>query len=121
MRNAALALLIGSLLTLTVWASGPVTGSATAEERPFIVTERLKAEVVGVDGESALTLKDAEGRQFRVALDESIRLVAQDKKRFDGRKKLRPEDLAAGQQVQVLYRVEPFQVLEIKVLKEKAA
>ncbi|HEX4956339.1 MAG TPA: hypothetical protein VF017_23375 [Thermoanaerobaculia bacterium] len=121
MRQAAFALLVVSLLTPPLWASGPVAGSATAEERPFVVTQRLKAEITGVEGEAALMLKDAEGRNFRVALDESIRLVAQDKKRFDGRKKLRPADLAAGQQVQVLYRVEPFQVLEIKVLKEKAA
>lgn len=114
----ALAIPFALFPSLQALASGPVAGAALSDEA-FSVTQRVNGQLVEVGPAPtyALRLRLEDDRELTVTLEESVKLRAADKKAFDGRKKLSPEDLSAGQRVQLTFRAEPFKVLELKVLK----
>lgn len=116
-----LALSLGLTPAADTLASGPTTEAALSDQS-FSVTRRVQGQLVevGPAPSYALRILMDDQRELTLSLEESVKLKAADKKAFEGRKKLTPDDLAAGQRVQVTFRAEPFKVLELKVLKAEA-
>ncbi len=122
MRRTAwtpLALLFAVLLApLALGASGPVAGS-TLENESYAQLRWVKGEILAVGPapgyEVQIRLEDK--RELAFVLPDGIKLRSADKAAFDGRKKLRPEDLTVGHAIRLSYREQPFKILEIKVLK----
>ncbi len=122
MRRTAwipLALLFAVLLSpLALAASGPVAGAAL-EDESYAQLRWVKGEILAVGPapgyEVQIRLEDK--RELAFVLPDGIKLRSADKAAFDGRKKLRPEDLTVGQAIRLSYREQPFKILEIKVLK----
>ncbi len=114
------ALLFAVLLApLALKASGPVAGG-TLENESYTQLRWVKGEILAVGPapgyEVQIRLEDK--RELAFVLPDGIKLRSADKAAFDGRKKLRPEDLTVGQAIRLSYREQPFKILEIKVLKD---
>lgn len=111
-------LLAAILIPPGLSASGPVAGGTLANES-FTQLRWVKGEILAVGPapgyEVQIRLDDK--RELAFVLPDGIKLRSADKAAFDGRKKLRPEDLIAGQAIRLSYREQPFKILEIKVLK----
>lgn len=106
------------LAPLALSASGPVAG-ATLDGEAYNQLRWVKGEILAVGPapgyEVQIRLDDK--RELAFVLPDGIKLRSADKAAFDGRKKIRPQDLAAGQAIRLSYREQPFKILEIKVLK----
>lgn len=114
------ALLLAALVVpIRLQASGPVSGG-TLENEAFTQLRWVKGEILAVGSapgyEVQIRLEDK--RELAFELPDGIKLRSADKAAFSGRKKLRPEDLSAGQAIRLSYREQPFKILEIKVLKD---
>ena len=83
----------------TAFASGtsgpsPATGFGVD---PHMVTETIRGTVTRVEGDGAVFVRVAEDQpEILLPYSDDTRFVAQSKKEFDGRKKLRPGDLKSG-------------------------
>ena len=109
----------GAGAALASGSSYPAAATAPAED-PMLVTESMKCRVVEIRAEeNALKIQDPKTEKTSwITLDEDTRLLAQDKKAFDGRKKLEFADLENGQLLRIQHRPNTGQVLKIKVLRE---
>lgn len=115
----AVFLLAALVVPFRLEASGPVSGG-TLENEAFTQLRWVKGEILAVGSapgyEVQIRLEDK--RELAFELPDGIKLRSADKSAFSGRKKLRPEDLSAGQAIRLSYREQPFKILEIKVLKD---
>ncbi len=119
---AAFTLLV--LPTSAAFASGSsgaaIPVGAGGGEQPFAVTKSLKCTVLEVRADNLIKVRDdASGDVHLVQLSKRIPIKAQDKKQFDGRKKLQPDDLQAGHRILVTKRTDINAVVRIKVLKNQ--
>ncbi len=111
-------LLAAALAPATLLASGSVS-SGTLDNEAYAQIRWVKGEILSVGPapgyEVQIRLEDK--RELAFVLPDGLKLKSADKAAFSGRKKLRPEDLAAGQAIRLSYQEQPFRLLEIKVLK----
>lgn len=108
--------LLGSGLAWGSGSSGVPGSSASAPPTP--VTQTIKCEVVQVKDGQVYVVADRDNRPFILPLDEDTKITAQDKKAFDGRKKLVVEDLQVGQALRVTTVPTTRQVVRVRVLKK---
>ena len=106
----------------TAFASGtsgpsPATGSFGAD--PHMVTETIRGTVTRVVGDGGVFVRIAEDQpEFLLPYSDDTRFVAQSKKEFDGRKKLRPADLKSGHELKITLRPATLEIVKVKVLKQ---
>ncbi len=113
----AAALLTPSLVLASgISSSG---GDSFSESDPMLVTEKIKCVVIAVEEDGTLLVEDESGRH-RIAYDEDLKVVAQDKRQFDGRKRLTMEDIEVGHKIKVTLRPAAQQIVSIQVLRERA-
>ena len=96
--------------------------AATPQQDPLLVTKSLKVRVLEVRADqNAIRILDPKTeKEGWLQIDEDTNLRAQDRKAFDGRRKLEFADLQAGQTLRIQHRPQTGEVLKIKVLREKA-
>ncbi len=122
MRTKTLiALLATMILTAPAWASTSSTPSAARDsEFPSSsqVTKTVTVVVKEVGADNKLRLFDVRSEEeLVIQLADTVKVKAQDKTAFDGRKKLEVSDLAKGQRLKMTYRTDDGQILQVKVLK----
>ena len=122
MATLALLLLVSPGLVSSALASTPNTGPKPWDDPdagvvPSNITQYAKCTVRKIIPPYQVILYDHETKDLvKMDLDESVKLRARRKKDFDGRSRLRFDDLAEGQVVKVNYRVDTGRVLEVKVV-----
>ncbi len=102
------------------WASSRSNAARPVEGRdPANATIVMKATVTEIGaGRLISILTEAEAaRQVQVEVADNVRIRAQDKKEFEGRKKLVFEDLAVGQKLRVTVLPSQERILSLVVLK----
>lgn len=117
----ALALVL-SLCASTVWASGstaPAYATPETAPNPLLVTETMKCEVLEIAERGQVKIRDPKTQEVSwILVTEDTKLLAQDKKAFDGRRKLEHTDLAEGQVLRITHRPNTGEVVKIKVLRD---
>lgn len=121
MKKAILlvAVLCIALSGSTLWASGSSYPTATTAPvtDPTQVTETMKCEVIAIAEGGKVKIKDPKTQEESwIVIHEDTKLVAKNKKAFDGRKKLDPTDVAVGQLLRITHRPHTGEVVRIKVL-----
>ncbi len=90
----------------------------TPPRDPATATIVVKATVTAVDTGRLLSLRpEKEDIVVQVEIDEKVRIRAQDKKEFDGRRRLMFDDLAVGQRLRVTVLPAQEKVVSLVVLK----
>jgi hypothetical protein len=112
------------LLTSLASASTPTPGRKPWDSEdgtsPTEVTQTLKVHVTELLGPGKLRVVDPEEeREHVLQLGDTLEIRAQDKKMFDGRKKLTLGDLRPGHQLKLTFLAEDGRLLRILVLKAK--
>ena len=116
-----IALAVALLAPVTALASGTsYPSAATASSEPLLVTKSLKCRLVEIGPEASFKIVDPDSElETWIRLSEETNLRAQDRKAFDGRRKLELSDLAVGQMLRINYRPETGEILKVKVLRER--
>lgn len=97
------------------WDSGDGTS-------PTEVTRTMKVHLTEVIGDGKFRVVDPEEeREHVLQLGETVEIKAQDKKMFDGRRKLALGDLRAGHTLKLTFLAEDGRLLRILVLKGRPA
>ncbi|MEM1176872.1 MAG: hypothetical protein AAGM22_00890 [Acidobacteriota bacterium] len=126
MKTTARILLIASFLmafaATSVWASGTSYPAAAApvEQDPLLVTKSMKCRVLEIRADqNAVKIQDPKTEEISwIQIGEQTRLRAQNRKAFDGRKKIDFADLQVGQLLRIQHRPNTGEVLRVKVLRE---
>ena len=85
---------------------------------PYKVTEMMKCIITEIKADGTIMVRDSKTEEVHpLALKYDTKLTAQDKKAFDGRKKLGFADLRAGQTVKVTFYVADGAIRTITVLE----
>ena len=118
---ACAALLLPASALLASGSSGAaIPAGDSYGEKPFAVTKSMKCTVLEVrEGGIVKVQDDASGKIELVQLNEKVPIKAQDKKAFDGRKKLQVADLQEGHRILVTKRTDANVIVRIKVLKNR--
>ena len=90
------------------------------EQDPMVVTQKLKCVVVNIEDDGTLLVEDDRGRH-RIAYDADLKVFPQDKRQFDGRKKLSMDDIEVGHRIKVTVRPAAREIVSIQVLRERVA
>lgn len=107
--------------TGAAFASGTSYPSAATvgEQDPMLVTKSMKCLVLDIAPSGELKIQDPKSEEVSwIRLSDDTKLRAQDKKAFNGRKKLEPSDLQVGQMLRITHRPHDGAVLKIKVLRQ---
>lgn len=109
------------LAPAVMWASGTsYPSAATTSNDPLLVTKSLKVRLVEVGPEQSFKIVDTDSEiETWIQVSEDTNLRAQDRKAFDGRRKLELSDLQVGQMLRINYRPATGEILRIKVLRER--
>ncbi|MEO1086285.1 MAG: hypothetical protein AAFY88_18775 [Acidobacteriota bacterium] len=127
MKKTARLLLIASFLmtfaALPAWASGtsyPAASAPAVQQDPLLVTESLKGQVLEIRADqNAVKILDPKTEEISwIQIGDDTRLRAQNRKAFDGRKKIDFADLQVGQVLRIQHRPHTGEVLRIKVLRK---
>ena len=121
----ALALAASLVVFGLLWSTAAMASSRSNAARPVsgrdpaTATIVLKATVVDVlDGRRlALQPEGESGDRVEVQLRDDVRIRAQNKKEFDGRKKLAFDDLAVGQKLRITVLPAEERIVSFVVLK----
>lgn len=117
------------LLTLTLWlgasalmasgSSAPSIATPSTAPDPLLVTETMKCRVTQIADRGQIKIQDPKTQEESwILVTEDTKLLAQDKKAFDGRRKLEHTDLAVGQTLRITHRPNTGEVVKIKVLRD---
>ena len=122
MKKAIFLVCVLSLLLATqVMASGSsggYSGGGSASSGSMTVTQTHKCIITYIRADGTVMVQDKPGApEHPLRFSKKTKLSAQDKKQFDGRKKLDVADLKVGQELKVTHRPASGEVLKIKVLK----
>lgn len=113
--------LVLSLSASTLWASGstaPAYATPETAPDPLLVTQTMKCEVLEIAERGQVKIRDPKTQEVSwIQVTEDTKVLAQDKKAFDGRKKLERTDLAEGQMLRITHRPNTGEVVKIKVLR----
>ena len=113
-----IALWIGSASVFASGTSYPAAATVPNAD-PMTVTKTMKCRVLEVAPSGALKIQDPKTEDISwIRLSEDTKLRAQDKKAFDGRKKLEANDLQVGQMLRITHRPHDGAILRIKVLRQ---
>jgi hypothetical protein len=121
--------LIFALTAAVLLAAVPASASTPAPRSPWDsedgtspteVTQTLKVRLTEVLATGKVRVVDPEEeREHVLHLGDTVEIRAQDKRMFDGRKKLTLADLRTGHQLKLTFLAEDGRLLRILVLKEK--
>ena len=122
MKRLSFLLIVALMLgTGAVYGSGtsyPAAATAPSPD-PMTVTKTIKCLVLEVGPTGALKIQNPKTEEVSwIRLSDDTKLRAQDKKAFDGRKKLEANDLQAGQMLRITHRPHDGAILKIKVLRQ---
>lgn len=123
-KTACIALTLAlSLSGSALFASGssapPTASVPQASVNPLLVTETMKCRVTEVAERGQVKIKDPKtSEESWIQVTEDTKLVAQDKKAFDGRRKLVHTDLEVGQLLRITHRPNTGEVVKVKVLRD---
>lgn len=113
-----LAVLLGSGAAFASGTSYPAAATAPTAD-PMLVTQTLKGRVLEVAPSGALKIQNPKTEEVGwIRLSEDTQLRAQDKKAFDGRKKLDPSDIQVGHLLRITHRPHDGAILKVKVLRQ---
>lgn len=97
-------------------SSGGFSGGSSVD--PYNVTAMMKCVITEITPGGTILVRDTKSNEtHRLALNSETKLSAQDKRAFDGRKRLDREDLRVGQEIKIVSRQANGEVLKVKVLK----
>lgn len=118
-----LALILALSMTASAaWASGstaPAYATPETAPDPLLVTQTMKCEVLEIADRGQVKIRDPKTQEVSwILVTEDTKVTAQDKKAFDGRRKLERTDLAEGQTLRITHRPNTGEVVKIKVLRD---
>lgn len=115
------ALAVALFAPLVALASGTsYPAAATTGAEPLLVTKSMKCRLVEIGPEASFKIVDPDSElETWIRLSDEVDLRAQDRKAFDGRRKLDLSDLAVGQMLRINYRPETGEILKVKVLRQR--
>lgn len=123
-KTASIVLTLALALSVSpLWASGssapPTVGAVQPSANPLLVTETMKCRVTELADRGQVKIQDPKTQEESwIQVTEDTKLVAQDKKAFDGRRKLDTADLEVGQLLRITHRPHTGEVVKVKVLRD---
>ena len=99
-------------------SSSSSSGAATSSFEALDVTETVRVVVSEIRPDGQIIVRDLKKETaMLLPYDKKTRIYAQNKKEFDGRRKLAASDLKVGHQLKVTYRPGSGEIVKVKVLK----
>lgn len=95
--------------------------SSNASERPTAVTATVDAVILEVREERTLIVRDGEDREHEILLPEDAKIRADNRRDFDGMKKLEFAQLRPGHQVKITFLTASGEIVRLKVTGTDAA
>ncbi len=95
---------------------------ARSAEGVGVANRSVKAVIAAIGQNGGLALETFDGDWLGTVDPLAIpELIAQDKTRFGGRKRLEASDLAVGQRLKIVFRGNGSEILKAKVLRERSS
>lgn len=117
-------LLVATLVTASTYSNGPGRQPHDSDAGPSAgsVYRTLTLVVKDIAEDNTLTVLDERTEQeLTIRIPADVKIVAQAKKEFDGRKKVKVDDLSVGRRLRLTYNTQDGTISRVKVLKLRAS
>jgi hypothetical protein len=102
-------------------STGPATGhevTDAAPERPFMVTRSVEGKVTKIDAQNQfIVIEDNKGKRLEFKLGDKLKLKADKKTEFGGKKDIRVSDFEPGQFVRITYLASNNTATELRMIR----